>query len=137
MLIVGGGISALQLLDEVSKVTTTTLGDAHRTALAKRAVRPGGRAHRVRLVEQRVRAGLPPNSVVSVTGLPLTPAVEAMRARGVLERQPMFAEITVDGVRWADGRSLKVDVILWCTASGVRSTIWRRYCCAGRAVASR
>jgi hypothetical protein len=75
----------------------------------------------VKLVEERVRAGLPPNAVVSVTGLPVNERTEAMRARGVLERQPMFAEITADGVRWADGRTLHVDVILWCT--GFRSSL--------------
>ena len=72
-------------------------------------------------MEDRVRAGLPPRSVVSVTGLPVNERTEAMRARGVLERQPMFAEITEHGVRWADGRELSVDVILWCT--GFRSSL--------------
>jgi hypothetical protein len=75
----------------------------------------------VKLVEDRVRAGLPPNAVVSVTGLPVNERIEAMRARGVLERQPMFEAITEDGVRWADGRTLKLDVILWCT--GFRSSL--------------
>jgi hypothetical protein len=75
----------------------------------------------VKLVEERVRAGLPPRSVVSVTGLPVTPAVEAMRARGVLERRPMFDEILPDGIRWADGTTLRADVILWCT--GFRSAL--------------
>jgi NAD(P)H-nitrite reductase large subunit len=75
----------------------------------------------VKLVEDRVRAGLPPASVVSVTGLPLTAAIEDMRRRGVLERQEMFAEITPTGVRWADGRELAVDTILWCT--GFRSAL--------------
>ena len=68
-----------------------------------------------------MRQGLPPNSVVSVTGLPNTPAIEAMRARGVLKRLPMFSEITADGVKWDDGRTLDVDVILWCT--GFRSAL--------------
>jgi len=75
----------------------------------------------VKLVEERVRQGPPPNSVVSVTGLPVTPAIEAMRARGVLERQEMFSEILPHGVRWADGRELAVDTILWCT--GFRSSL--------------
>src|SRR3546814_13895097 len=78
----------------------------------------------VALVEERVRQGLPPASVVSVTGLPVTPAVEAMRKRGVLNRQPMFSEITPTGVRWPAGRTLKVDVILWCT--GFRSSLDHR-----------
>jgi len=56
-----------------------------------------------------------------VTGLPLTSAVEAMRERGVLERLPMFSAITPTGVRWDDGTTLGVDVILWCT--GFRSAL--------------
>ena len=121
VVIVGAGISALQLLDEVSRVTTTTWVTRRppefRTAPFDEAA---GRAA-VKLVEERVRAGLPPRSVVSVTGLPVTPAVEAMRARGVLERHPMFDEIVPDGVRWADGTTLRADVILWCT--GFRSAL--------------
>src|SRR5690606_27408514 len=72
-------------------------------------------------VEERVRAGLPPRAVVSVTGLPVTPAIENMRARGVLERLSMFSAITPEGVRWDDGSELAVDVILWCT--GFRSSL--------------
>jgi cation diffusion facilitator CzcD-associated flavoprotein CzcO len=121
VLIVGGGISAIQLLDEISWVTTTTW-----VTRRPPEFRPGpfteqqGRAA-VALVEDRVRRGLSPNSVVSVTGLPITPAIEAMRARGVLNRLPMFSEILADGVRWADGTALQVDVILWCT--GFRSAL--------------
>ena len=73
------------------------------------------------LVEERVRSGLPLRSVVSVTGLPVTPAIEAMRARGVLNRLPMFSEILEDGVRWSDRAYLRADVILWCT--GFRSSL--------------
>jgi thioredoxin reductase len=121
VVIVGGGISAIQLLDEVSRVTTTTW-----VTRRPPQFRPGpftedrGRAA-VALVEDRVRRGLPPNSVVSVTGLPVTPAVEAMQARGVLNRLPMFSEILEDGVRWSDGTVVRADVILWCT--GFRSSL--------------
>lgn len=121
VLIVGGGISAIQLLDEISQVTRTSW--VTRTPPRWRQGpfdQEAGRAA-VRRVEERVRAGLPPNSVVSVTGLPVTERVEAMRARGVLVRQPMFSEVTETGVRWADGRTLAVDVILWCT--GFRSSL--------------
>src|SRR3546814_12557259 len=67
------------------------------------------------MVEKRVREGLPPRSVVSVTGLPITPAIADMLKRGVLDRKPMFAEITETGIRWADGTSLDADVIFWNT----------------------
>jgi len=121
VVIVGGGISAIQLLDEISRVADTTW-------VTRRPVefRDGpfdeeaGRAA-VKLVEDRVRQGLPPNSVVSVTGLRLTPAIAAMRERGVLERLPMFAELTETGIRWPDGREQGADVILWCT--GFRSSL--------------
>jgi hypothetical protein len=44
-----------------------------------------------------------------------------MRARGVLDRRPMFAAITPDGVRWPDGQEARADAILWCT--GFRSSL--------------
>ncbi len=121
MIIVGGGISAVQLLDEISRVTTTSWVTRRPPEFrAGPFTEERGRAA-VALVEDRVRRGLPPNSVVSVTGLPITPAVEAMRARGVLNRLPMFEEILEDGVRWPDGTVLRADVILWCT--GFRSSL--------------
>ena len=121
VIVVGGGISAVQLLDEVSRVTTTTWVTRRPPDFrAGPFTEERGRAA-VALVEDRVRRGLPPESVVSVTGLPVTPTVEAMRARGVLDRLPMFEEILEDGVRWADGTVLRADVILWCT--GFRSSL--------------
>jgi cation diffusion facilitator CzcD-associated flavoprotein CzcO len=121
VVIVGGGISAIQLLNEISGVTSTTwvtrrppvFREGPFDAEAGRAV--------VAAVEARVREGLPPGSVVSYTGLPRTPAIEAMQARGVLERREMFTAIDADGVRWADGTMLRADVIVWCT--GFRSSL--------------
>ena len=121
VIVVGGGISAIQLLDEISRVTTTTWVTRRPPEFrAAPFTEEHGRAA-VALVEDRVRRGLPPNSVVSVTGLPVTPAIEAMRARGVLNRLPMFSEILEDGVRWEDGTVQRADVILWCT--GFRSSL--------------
>ena len=121
VIVVGGGISAIQLLDEVSRVTTTTWVTRRPPEFrAGPFTEDRGRAA-VALVEDRVRRGLPPKSVVSVTGLPVTPAIEAMRARGVLNRLPMFSKILEDGVRWPDGTVVRADVILWCT--GFRSSL--------------
>ena len=121
VIVVGAGISAIQLLDEISVVTTTTWVTRRPPRFREgRFDEEAGRAA-VAMVEDRVRQGLPPASVVSVTGIPVTPAVEAMRARGVLERRPMFSEITETGVRWSDGSELRADVILWCT--GFRSSL--------------
>lgn len=121
VIIVGGGISAIQLLDEVSRVTTTTWVTRRPPQFRDEPFDENAGRRAVAIVEDRVRRGLPPASVVSVTGLPVTPAIKAMRARGVLNRHPMFSEITEDGVRWPDGTELRADVILWCT--GFRSSL--------------
>ncbi|MEU5846738.1 NAD(P)-binding domain-containing protein [Saccharopolyspora shandongensis] len=115
VIVVGGGISAVEHLLEIADATETTwvtrrppeFTDAEFTPIDGRAA--------VAEVERRVRLGLPPGSVVSATGLPNTPAVQAARERGVLNRLPMFERITADGVEWADGRSQRADVILWAT----------------------
>ncbi|NHC13724.1 NAD(P)-binding domain-containing protein [Motilibacter deserti] len=115
VVVVGGGASAVQLLAEVSAVADTAWV-TRRPPVWRDAPfdEQAGRAA-VALVEEAVRAGRPPASVVSVTGLAMTPAVAAARERGALERLPMFERITPDGVAWADGRTLAADVILWCT----------------------
>ena len=121
VVIVGGGISAIQLLDGISRVTTTTWVTRRPPDFRAGPFDEDAGRRAVAIVEDRVRRGLPPGSVVSVTGLPVTPRIEAMRARGVLERLPMFSEITETGVRWEDGREQRADVILWCT--GFRSSL--------------
>ncbi|MFI9506130.1 NAD(P)-binding domain-containing protein [Nocardia sp. NPDC052566] len=121
VVVVGGGISAVQLLDEISQITTTTW--VTRTPPRFRDGTFGEEMGReaVAVVEDRVRRGLPPGSVVSVTGLRLDDRLRAAKARGALERLPMFQRIEPDGVRWADGSFQRADVILWAT--GFRSAL--------------
>ena len=121
VVVVGAGISAIQLLDEISRVTTTTWVTRRPPEFRDGPFDEAAGRAAVAIVEDRVRRGLPPASVVSVTGLPVTPRIEAMRERGVLRRLPMFDEILEDGVRWADGTVQRADVILWCT--GFRSAL--------------
>lgn len=115
VLVVVGGTSAIELLSEISEVTTTSWvtrrPPVFRTEPFTKEV---GRAA-VASVAERVRAGLPPASVVSVTGLELGPRFTEAAERGVYTRLPMFERVEADGVRWADGSRLPVDVILWCT----------------------
>jgi cation diffusion facilitator CzcD-associated flavoprotein CzcO len=116
VVVVGGGTSAVQHLMEVSGVAARTTWVTRRPPAFREGPfdeRRGREA--VALVERRVRAGLPPRSVVSVTGLPLTEEMRAARARGVLDRQPMFERITPGGVAWADGRTAGADTLLWAT----------------------
>lgn len=115
VIVVGAGISAIQLLDQISKVTTTTWVTRRLPEFREGPFDDVAGHNAVSLVEERVRQGLPPLSVVSVTGLPLTPQVKEMDARGVLNRFPMFTEITPNGIKWEDGQEQKADVILWNT----------------------
>ncbi|WP_285314555.1 FAD-dependent oxidoreductase [Pseudarthrobacter sp. fls2-241-R2A-168] len=115
VIVVGGGISAVGLLDEISLVTTTSWF-TRREPVWRDAEFDAKAGHdAVALVEDRVRQGLPPQSVVSVTGLIWTPSLRAAAARGALNRQPMFTSIEPDGVRLANGGHLAADVILWAT----------------------
>jgi len=115
VIVVGGGISAVGLLDEISRVTSTSWFTRREPVWRDAPFDTRAGHDAVALVEDRVRRGLPPQSVVSVTGLIWTPALRAARDRGVLDRQPMFASIEPEGVRRADGSFLKADVILWAT----------------------
>ncbi len=126
VVVVGGGISGVQLLTEISEVTTTTWVTRREPVFDERPFRASEGRAAVARVEQRVRAGLPPGSVVSATGLPLTPSLARARERGVLARRPMFTRLVPEGVAWhggswGGGETLRADVVLWCT--GFRSAL--------------
>jgi cation diffusion facilitator CzcD-associated flavoprotein CzcO len=127
VIVVGGGISAIQHLIEIDPATAPTANPGFTGADATYWVtrRPPewredefdhefGREV-VAMVDERVRLGLRPRSVISATGIPLTAEVRAAREAGVLDRLPMFERITPDGAVWSDGRSVDADVILWAT----------------------
>jgi cation diffusion facilitator CzcD-associated flavoprotein CzcO len=114
--VVGGGASAVQLLGEVAPVAAATLWVTRRPPVWRtdEFTPEVGRAA-VALVEERVRRGLPPASVVSVTGLALREQERAAEALGAYHRQPMFTGIEPDGVRMPDGALWPAEVILWAT----------------------
>ncbi|MCH0539994.1 NAD(P)/FAD-dependent oxidoreductase [Streptomyces sp. MUM 203J] len=116
VVVVGGGASGTQHLLEIAEVAEETTWVTRREPVWREG--PFGEAEgraAVALVEERVRRGLPPRSVVSVTGLPLDGALREARERGVLDRLPVFDRITPDGVAWDSGRVMEADVILWAT----------------------
>ena len=115
VLVVGGGASAVQFLGELAPVTET-IWVTRRPPVwrADGFDREAGR-QAVALVEERVRRGLPPASVVSVTGLGLREQERRAESLGAYRRRPMFARVEPDGVRWADGTFERVDAILWAT----------------------
>ncbi|MFJ8199545.1 NAD(P)-binding domain-containing protein [Streptomyces sp. NPDC096152] len=116
VVVVGGGASGTQHLLEIAPVAAATTWVTRRPPVFREGPfdENAGRAA-VALVDERVRQGLPPASVVSVTGLPLNEAVRQGLADGVLNRRPMFDRIAPDGVEWGDGRHVDADVILWAT----------------------
>ncbi len=129
VMVVGAGISAIQLLIEIARNAddvTTHWCSRTRPEFRDGSFTPDEGREAVARVERRVRAGLPPTSVVSVTGLRRTPAIAAAEAEGILEWLPMFTRIVADGVRFDGVRQdapaqVDVDVIFWCT--GFRSAL--------------
>lgn len=115
VLVVGGGASAVQFLGELAPVTET-LWVTRRPPVWRSDQFDREAGHQaVALVEERVRRGLPPASVVSVTGLALREQEQMADSLGAFARRPMFASIEPDGVRWDDGSFEHVDAILWAT----------------------
>jgi thioredoxin reductase len=122
VVVVGGGASATQLLLQIAPFASGTTWVTRREPVwvEEEFSAELGRAAVARVAE-RTSAGLPPGSVVSVTGLPLTARYRAGIASGVLRRRPMFERITATGVEWAkdandDGLLFQpAGVILWAT----------------------
>ena len=122
VVVVGGGASATQLLLQIAPHASGTTWVTRREPVwVEEEFSPElGRAAVARVAE-RTSAGLPPGSVVSVTGLPLSPRYRAGIASGVLRRRPMFDRVTASGVEWAPGANddgllfQPADVILWAT----------------------
>lgn len=115
VVIVGAGVSAVQLLDEISGVAETFWVTRREPEWIEDDFDVPARVAAIAGVEDRVRRGLPAGSVISVTGMHWTPWARAAQARGVLTRHPMFSAIEEHGVRMPDGAFVPADVILWAT----------------------
>lgn len=115
VVVVGMGVSATQLLAEISTVAADTLWVTRREPHWIDDPAPGRLAEAVQGVDERTRAGLPPASVVSATGMFRAPWVREAEARGVMVRRPMFTAVEPEGVRLPDGTLWPADDILWCT----------------------
>lgn len=116
VLVVGGGTSAVQFLLQLAQAgvetawstrrppefTTVTLNDAWGRDIERR-------------VSQRTSAGLPPLSVVGVTGIPLTRQYQNGIAAGTLISRGPLRSLTTAGAVFADGTEFAADSILWAT----------------------
>jgi len=130
VVVVGGGISAVQHLLAIAPVAAATTWVTRRPPdWRDAAFTPELGRDAVARVDERTRAGLPPQSIVAATGLPLTDAYRDGIARGVLVARPAFARLVADGAVWdeaaargplADGwvtgpEHVAADVVLWAT----------------------
>ncbi|WP_460754647.1 NAD(P)-binding domain-containing protein [Myceligenerans cantabricum] len=122
VVVVGGGASAVQFLGELGPVTDT-LWVTRREPVWREDFDADSGRDAIAQVLERVTAGLPPASVVSVTGLALRPQEQEAARLGVYDRRrPVFARIEPDGLRWADDAAgpgqpafEPADAILWAT----------------------
>ncbi|MBD8608446.1 NAD(P)/FAD-dependent oxidoreductase [Aeromicrobium sp. CFBP 8757] len=115
VVVVGGGASAVQFIGALAPIADTVWVTRRAPVWNDRDFTPEVGREVVAKVEERVRLGLPPRSVVSVTGLQLREQErEAERLGAYADPRPMFTTIEPDGVRWAD-RFERADVILWAT----------------------
>ncbi|MEV4568878.1 FAD-dependent oxidoreductase [Nonomuraea sp. NPDC049419] len=122
VVVVGGGTSAAHVLSEIAGVAAATAWVTRRPPVFRDDdFGEDARREAVAMVEDRVRAGLPPQSVVAVTGLTYSAVVREALAKGALRRRPMFRRITETGVEWDDGAFLACDTIVWAT--GFRSAL--------------
>ncbi len=121
VIVVGGGASAVQILGELAPVAHTSWVTRREPVWRTGEFNETAGRDAVALVEDRVARGLPPRSVVSVTGLMLRPQEQRAAELGAYDRRPMFTRIEPGGVRWPDGSFEAADVILWAT--GFRATL--------------
>ena len=117
VIVVGGGASAVQLIGEIAPVAEHTTWVTRSAPVWRTGpFTPEIGREVVARVEERVRAGLPPRSVVSVTGLALREQEGEAERMGVYDRRlPMFDHLTDDGAVWPDGTRVGADAIVWAT----------------------
>ncbi|MFW2514194.1 FAD-dependent oxidoreductase [Demequina sp. SO4-13] len=122
--VVGGGTSAIGFVRELADVGAEPFWFTRRPVTFLEASATLGEdlgRESVRLQDEAARAGRELPSIVSTTGIPLTPRIRRLRERGLLDRRPMFVRMISDGVVEQDGRTLPVDAIIW--ALGFRAEL--------------
>lgn len=122
VLVVGAGTSAaqflLQLADAGAKTFWSTRRPPEFRCLDKN---PDWGRDVERAVNERTSAGLPPISVVGVTGLPMTKMYQDGIDAGLLVSRGPLSQLTENSAVFSDGSSEPIDVVLWAT--GFRASL--------------
>lgn len=120
--VVGGGISAIQQLAEVSDVAKETFWYTRTKPFfrASFTAEEGGR-QTIEQVTEHTEAGNAPRSIVSYTGLIFNHDAKKAYDNGALNRRPMFQGLYEDGVIEEDGTRAELDTIIW--AIGFRPSL--------------
>lgn len=115
--VVGGGLSAIGFLDEVSTVAAGVRWYTRRPprifedATSELGLNRGRAA--VAAQDAAARAGEPLPSIVASTGIPSTPPVRRLRAKGLLHATPMPRRAVADGFQEQDGTMWQADAVIW------------------------
>lgn len=116
VLVVGGGTSAVQFLLQLAEAGIATAWSTRREPeFTHRTFDTDWGRDVERRVNERTSAGLPPLSVVGVTGLPLTAQYQAGIDAGILVSRGPISRFTENGVIFEDGSEFAADSILWAT----------------------
>jgi thioredoxin reductase len=115
VIVVGGGLSAVQFLGELRPVTDTLWVTRREPSWRTGEFSPDAGREAVEKVAERVREGYRPRSVVSVTGLMLREQEQEAARLGAYERHEMFSSIVPGGALWPGGRFEPADAIIWAT----------------------
>lgn len=122
VLVVGGGTSAAQFLLQFASHGIETLWSTRQPPQWRE--KPNDKSWGIGVeaeVNERTHSGLPPRSVVSVTGLPLTDFYTAGIESGVLISRGKIDRFGERSVRFEDGSVEEIDVVLWAT--GFRASL--------------
>ncbi|WP_082471408.1 FAD-dependent oxidoreductase [Arthrobacter sp. Leaf234] len=116
VLVVGGGTSAVQFVLQLHEAGAAPVWSTRRPpSFTRRAFDPEWGREVEAAVNARTAAGLPPASVVSVTGLSLTAQYRAGIDAGILVSRGPLAELREHSAVFADGSVEPVDAVLWAT----------------------
>lgn len=116
VLVVGGGNSGAQILAEVSAVAETVWVTEQPPRFLPDGVDGGvlfqWASERWKAQQEGRTAAVPAGGLSDIV---MVPSVVEARSRGVLVAREPFERFTTSGVCWADGTTMDVDVVIWCT----------------------